>query len=163
MAINQKYKSRIPSCKYIFLNGKEAAFLQGVFVTGVSSEITQLDEEVALGHPTIYRDENDMTVDTEALSPMELIRAQAREEAIKVVRAEMAAATNPSNDRGNSDQGDVGASFANTANIAEGAGDSTSSEGTAIPAVSTPASSAPSLLSQMKSKVAASAGPVTGV
>lgn len=124
--------------------------MRGEYVTGVVSEVAQLDAEVEQGHPTIYRDPDDMTVDTEALSPMEVIRLQAREEALKQVRAEMAAATNPTNDRGSSDQGNVADSFANTANISEGASGSTSVD------ASTPASGAPTLLSSLKSKASGS-------
>lgn len=97
------YKSTLPSCSYIFKNGKQAPFISQVFRTDVPTEIDELDGEVAAGHPHIYIDANEKTVESDMLDPMAVLKARF----FAQFQAEQAAATNPSNDMGSSDQTQV--------------------------------------------------------
>ena len=77
MAILQLYKIRLPNCvagKYIFLNGKEAAFIGGRYATAVPTEIEQLDKEIEMDHPHIYRDAEEMTMDSDVKDPLAVLR-----------------------------------------------------------------------------------------
>jgi hypothetical protein len=81
MAILKKFKAHIKSCSYFSSKGMQVAFINGEFITGNEDLITELEAEVKNGHPHIYVDANDAEVDTEALSPLEVIRQQAYEQA----------------------------------------------------------------------------------
>jgi hypothetical protein len=96
----QIFKARIPSVNYIFKNGKPAIFVSGKFATTNKSEIDELTEEVAAGHPHIYIDAEEATMDADLISPIDALRDKIRAE----LMAEMAAATNPSNDMGSTTQ-----------------------------------------------------------
>lgn len=109
------FKCTIPSIKYIFKNGKEAAFVQGVFRTAVQSEIDELTNEVSLGHPHIFIDPAEQTIASDMIDPM----AQLRAKIIAEHMASLATATNPENDMGSTAQEAVKPS--NTQDIAEGA------------------------------------------
>lgn len=45
------YRSMIPSCHYLFSNGKSAIFINHFYVTKNEAEIQALDAEIAGGHP----------------------------------------------------------------------------------------------------------------
>ena len=96
MAMKRLYKSRIPSCKYGFKNGKEANFINHEYLTDIPGEIQELDEEIALGHPTLYIDAARKEIDVDGRDPIEEIKAKAIAEYI----ASQKAAMNPANDRG---------------------------------------------------------------
>lgn len=70
-----------------------AVFIAGRFVTSDEDQIKELNAEVKQegasrsSHPYIYIDEADKEIDSEALSPMEIVRLKAKEEA----RAELLA------------------------------------------------------------------------
>ena len=99
-SLKKVFKSRIPSINYIFPNGKPAIFVFGKYITDNEEEIAHLTKEIKDGHPHLYIDDNETEVQAPA-SGNELIagiRAQLRAELI----AEMAKATNPANDMGNS-------------------------------------------------------------
>ena len=96
MAILKVFKATLPSINYIFRNGKPAIFIQGKFATGVEAEITELEDEIYKGHPHIYVDKEEATVDSEMVDPIQALRAKIEAQ----IRAEMAAATDLSNDRG---------------------------------------------------------------
>lgn len=113
--IKKQFKSHIPSCKYIFKNGKEANFIGGKFFTNEESEVAELEKEVAHSHPHIYIDENEKEVDTKFVDPMEALRAKH----IKEYLAAQNAATDSSNDMGNSTEGKL--NVANSSNIAQAA------------------------------------------
>jgi hypothetical protein len=100
--VQKLYKSRIPSVNYLFRNGKPAIFVNGRFSTAVPAEIEELDHEVALGHPTIYVDAAEATIDV-SKTPYEAIR----EKIIAEYLAAQAAATDPGNDMGNYEAGKV--------------------------------------------------------
>lgn len=107
MSIRKIFKCYIPSCSYFFKNGKQAAFLNGQYTTDNQQEISELMAEVGeIGkhsskHPHIYVDADEQEIDSDALSPLEELKRKAREE----VLAEMAAASNATNDMGTSIQG----------------------------------------------------------
>ena len=94
------FKARIPSVNYIFKNGKPAIFISGRFATPIQSEIDELKAEIEAGHPHIYIDADEPTMDAELISPIDALREKIRAE----LMAEMAAATNPSNDMGTTTQ-----------------------------------------------------------
>lgn len=98
------FKSRTSSCSYIFSKGKRAVFQMGCYITSDPAEIAELDKEVAEGHPTFYVDKNELFVSEDRTDPIAALRKRiAAEERAKLV-AEMAAATNPANDFGTSEQ-----------------------------------------------------------
>ena len=98
MSIAKVFKATLPSINYIFRNGKPAIFVHGKFATAIESEIAELNEEIAAGHPHIFVDPNEAEIDSNALSPIEALTAQIRAQLV----AEMAAATDPANDMGTS-------------------------------------------------------------
>ena len=100
MAILQVFKATLPSINYIFRNGKPAIFVQGKFATSIEAEIEEMKDEIAKGHPHIYVDKEDATVDSEMVDPIQALRAKIEAQ----IRAEMAAATDLSNDRGQTKQ-----------------------------------------------------------
>jgi hypothetical protein len=110
------FKSSLPSVNYIFGNGKPAIFQNNKYTTGVEAEIQELENEIRLGHPHIYIDPADSEIDSEAATPAELLREQIRKEII----AEMAAATDPNNDRGSYTAPEL--KPANTADINDASG-----------------------------------------
>ena len=97
MSIATIFKAQIPSVNYIFKNGKPAIFVQGKFATDIAAEVEELKAEIAAGHPHIYIDEKEAEIDSNLINPIQALRAQIEAE----LRAEMAAATNPANDMGN--------------------------------------------------------------
>lgn len=132
MTIRSVFKSHLPSVNFFFANGQQAAFMLGRFETSNPDQIYQLDNEIRHGHPHIYVDPTDKEVDTEAPTPMELIRA----EALAQARAELAAAGSMSMKVSTSDSGEFRNSVTNTSTIAEGAAasDSTNAGATLVPA-----------------------------
>ena len=122
MAILHVFKSRIPSCKFLFKNGKEANFIGGKFMTDNESEIAELQAEVDLRHPHIYVDPEEAKVDSERVDPLEQIRMKAVAEYL----AKQAAAVATTNDRGNTAQGGKLEGIANSATVAAGAAGSSS-------------------------------------
>lgn len=96
MAIQKIFKSSLPSFKYFFRNGVAAIFMNGRFSTDNKQLEEEMMEEIGeVGrsksrNPYIYVDEAEPELDTEALTPLELIKLQAKEEARKELLAEMA-------------------------------------------------------------------------
>jgi len=128
MATKNLYKSRISSVKYAFLNGKEANFINFEYITDLSNEIAELDNEVLQQHPTIYTDPTRLTVDTNKRDPLEDIRAKAVADYI----ASQKVAMDPKQDRGTSVQGKL--NVATSTSISEGAAGSSSGGAGAVPA-----------------------------
>lgn len=102
MALQKIFRSSLPSFRYFSKNGTAAIFINGKFTTDnkeLEAElVAELGGEEAIGrikslHPFIYVDEKEPTLDTEALSPFELLKLQAKEEARRELLAEMAAQT----------------------------------------------------------------------
>jgi hypothetical protein len=97
MAIQKIFRSSMPSFKFFFKNGVAAIFMSGRYTTDHKDLEDELFEEVgAIGrskskNPFIYIDESEPELDTEALTPLELIKLQAKEEARAELLAEMAA------------------------------------------------------------------------
>lgn len=80
MSVANLFKSRASVMGYVFKNGKSIHFVDHNYTTTAQSEIDELNEEVANGHPDIYVDKDMVTVDTTMLSPMAVLRAKIREE-----------------------------------------------------------------------------------
>ena len=115
------FKSTFPSMSFLLKNGKPCIFQQGVFRTSVEAEIKELMEEVGeVGrynsrNPHMYVDEDETTIQSDMVDPMNALRAKFIAEYI----AEQTKALDPGNDRGASVQRGVGA--ANTQDIAAAA------------------------------------------
>ena len=135
MTILSVFKNHIPNCSYIFKSGKAAAFLNGRFVTGIKTEIDELEAEIANAHQYIFKDVNELTVDTEALSPLETLMKQEYDKAYAQAKADLISAGNyldPAKSTTTS-QAPFNSSVANTLNVQEGAAgsDSTNAGATA--------------------------------
>ena len=113
MSIKKVFKCRIPSCKYLFSNGKEANFIGGKYLTDLDIEISQLENEIKSGHPHIYVDAAEKEVDTEQMDPIE----QIKKKAIAEYLAAQKAALDPNNDRGSTEAGKL-QGIANSTTIA---------------------------------------------
>lgn len=124
------YKSRIPSCFYVFKNGKQGFFVDGRYNTGLSKEIEELDEEILSGHPHIYVDKDEAQVDTDALDPMEVVRKKAVADYIAAQKK----VTDPTNDMGSTEQSGKLQGIANTHTISAGAADSSSGQASPVAA-----------------------------
>ena len=111
------FKSRIQSCRFLFKDGHEAAFVGGKFFTNVSGEIEELVTEIERGHPHIWIDASESEIDTDNLDPF----AEIKRTAIADYLAAQEAAFQPSNDRGSSEsQKLVPASSASVAKASAG-------------------------------------------
>lgn len=76
------YYSRITSCRFVFPDGSEAAFIGGRYTTDDPVKISCLNNEVKLGHPHIFIDPNLIQMDHTDLDPMEVMRKKIIAEAI---------------------------------------------------------------------------------
>lgn len=113
MAIKNAYFSTLASCRYIFKSGEEAPFINFVYYTDDAKQIEELETEIKKGHPHIYIKADKLKVDTSKLDPLETLKQTIRDQ----VMAEMAAATDKSNDRGTSAK--VKLNVATSATVAE--------------------------------------------
>lgn len=121
------FKNSILNCRYTFKSGKDAIFYNGEYFTDIAHEIAELEEEIYLGHPFIYRDESRITVSKSSLNPLEEIKRKAIEE----YKAQVAAAQAANAEGSTSDQKFNMASIATSANVGEAASGSTSVDGAA--------------------------------
>jgi hypothetical protein len=64
MSVKNVFKSRMPSMNYVFASGKYAHFIEGVYMTDIQSEILELNNEIKIGNPFLYIDENQETFDS---------------------------------------------------------------------------------------------------
>lgn len=98
MTISAIFKSALPSFSFFYKNGMTAVFINGRYVTDDEALIAELAAEIgAVGkgksrHPYIYVDESEYEIDSEALTPIQIIKLQAKEEARAELLAEQAAA-----------------------------------------------------------------------
>jgi hypothetical protein len=105
--ISMIFKSNLPSFSFFYKNGMTAVFINGRYMTADEEQKEELMKEVknvgvhASAHPYIYVDPEEMEIDSEALTPIQLIKLQAKEEARAELLAEQAAqqarAMDPSN------------------------------------------------------------------
>ena len=117
MATSQEmrlFKSRADVMGYVFKSGKGIHFTQGIYATAAKSEIEELEEECANGHPNFYIDPAQKTVKPEDLDPMAKIRAQIREEE----RAKLLAATDINRDMGSTAQDSKLSGISNSQTVA---------------------------------------------
>lgn len=70
------YFSRISSCRYVFPDGSEAAFISGRYSTDDPAKIANLDYEISKGHPHIFTDPDKLQVSESSLDPMEELKAK---------------------------------------------------------------------------------------
>lgn len=78
------YNNRLPSCHYVFKDGSQATFVNGIYKTGNPYEIEQLDKEVRMNHPHIFIDKSTPAVVSAKLDadPMAALRDKLRAEII---------------------------------------------------------------------------------
>lgn len=125
MALFTVFKSHILSCKYVFTDGTEAAFVNGRYMTDDEDRISELQKEITNKHPLIYVDDKEKTVDSTELDPMSALRAKIRAEELEKIKEELAR-----------DMGTTGDSKAKTlgvttsANVSKAMADSLSIPGT---------------------------------
>lgn len=67
------FRSNVSSVRYVFKNGKTAAFLSGVYTTNIAHEIEELDAEIASGHPNFTAN---VTEVVQLIEPMEVLKAR---------------------------------------------------------------------------------------
>lgn len=113
--ILKKFKSHILSCAYFTAAGLQVAFINGEYVTGNETVIAELEAEVKNGHPHIYIDPKDSEVDTEALTPIEIIRQEAYEQA----KRDLMAIMTTNKDFGNDNPNPFAQSLANSRTVSE--------------------------------------------
>lgn len=99
------FKSHIPSCNFIFSNGKPAIFVGGKYITDNENEIQSLEYEIKQGHPHLFIDPDEREVAI-PLSGNELV-AGLRAKIIAELEAEGRLASDPGRDMGSSDQSQV--------------------------------------------------------
>jgi hypothetical protein len=100
MSMLRVFKAHLPSVNYIFRNGKPAIFVNGRYATDMPSEIQELEEEIGFGHPHLYIDADEKEVDSAQVDPIAALTDRIRAKLI----AEMAVATDMSNDMGETKQ-----------------------------------------------------------
>lgn len=110
------YKCSFMSTSFLMPNGKPCIFVNGVYRTDSPAEIAEFDKMIAEGHPHFYVDPNEREVDSAFVDPMAMMRHRIIEE----YKASQAAASNPNNDMGTSDQS-MKLNVATTRNIEEAA------------------------------------------
>jgi hypothetical protein len=93
------FKNRIPSCTFVQKNGNVISFVEGTYRTTKQDEIDEITAEINAGHPHMYIDPNQKTIQSDQLDPLAGLRTRIIAEYL----AAQAAATNPSNDRGSSE------------------------------------------------------------
>lgn len=120
MAIKNIFKSRVASSKFVFKNGKEASFVLGKYFTDVPWEIKELESEIESGHPHLYVDKAEATIDSDLVDPLEDIRKKAVADYI----ARMSKATQQDNDMGETVNTGKLEGIANSDTISEGAASS---------------------------------------
>lgn len=101
MALLTVFKSHAPTMGYVFRTGKLVHFVNHIYATSAEDEIEELTKECKNSHPNYYIDDEMKQVDSSALNPMEVLRAQIRAEE----RAALLAATNQGRDMGTTEQG----------------------------------------------------------
>jgi hypothetical protein len=95
MAIQKIFKSTLPSFRFAAASGLIAHFMNGKFTTDNKRLEAELMDEVGeigrtkSSHPFIFIDEEEAELDTEALSPFELLKLQLKEEARQEVLREI--------------------------------------------------------------------------
>lgn len=100
MSIFAIFKSPLPSFTYIYKGGRTAVFIGGRYMTDEEALIREMFDEVGeVGaaksrHPYIYVDPDESQIDSEAPSPIELIKIKAREEAREELLKEQEEARN---------------------------------------------------------------------
>lgn len=97
---------------YVFASGKTVHFIGGIYATESEVEIKELTECAKSGNPCFYIDAEQTTVDSEMLDPVAQLTAKIRAQ----VLAEITAASNPANDRGETKQGKL-EGIANSATV----------------------------------------------
>lgn len=70
----------IPSMKYILKNGKICNFIGGRYTTDLAHEIAELEEEITLGNPHMFINDQLRTMSKAELDPLHALKKRAIEE-----------------------------------------------------------------------------------
>lgn len=106
------FKSRAPIMGYCFRSGKIVHFVNHMYTTTDEDEIKELTKECKAGHHNYYIDENQTTISSEQVNPMEALRESIRKEELAKLIAQ-----NPNRDMGTTPQGGRLEGIANSASI----------------------------------------------
>lgn len=123
MTILTVVKSHVPAIGYFFKNGKHAPFIGGKYVTDIAEEIAEFKAEIGnyldtrSNHPHLYFDPQEKEIDTNAPTPLELIKQQMYAQARKDLAEEQARATNGAVNVSTSEAGNSALSFNSTAKL----------------------------------------------
>ena len=138
MSILTLFKNRYGSVSTIMKDGTRIAFVAGQYFTDVKKEYEFLKECAETKQCGVFVDKAQPEIDTENQSPIAMLKAKLREE----ILAELAAGGKnkiPQVSPGDSTQGTLAASAANTASTAtgalKGAGDDIPQPGAGVPEV----------------------------
>lgn len=112
--------SYAPTMGYVFRSGRVIHFIGGQYTTTIKAEIEELNEVCAEANSNYYVKEGQLTIDPDQLDPVAVMYAKMLEQA----RAEVAAATNPDRNMGETSQGKL-EGIANSSSIRGLAADST--------------------------------------
>jgi hypothetical protein len=80
------FKTRIPSMRYAFGNGKIADFIKGKFYTCDPLQIAELESQVAAGHQYIFIDPAEIEIESEDRDPNVALRKKIRAELLEEMR-----------------------------------------------------------------------------
>jgi hypothetical protein len=91
----------MPSCNVVMPDGRVIIFVSGTYRTDKPAEIDYLEKEIAAGHPHLFIDQNEATVDSEMVDPMNALRAKIIAEYLE---SEKTASGDPERDMGKTEQ-----------------------------------------------------------
>ena len=135
------FYSRAKTMGYVFRSGRVVHFVDGKFTTTNKAEIAELSEECeANPQGNYYIDSEQLTIDADQLDPVALMYAKM----LKQAREEVAAATNPARDMGETKQGKL-EGVANTNSIRGLLADSSSPVAVPVGSIKVAATSATKL------------------
>lgn len=130
MAVKKLFLNTMGNTTYIFADGTKAAFRDGEYATNIVAEITELEAQIAAGHPNIKVDPTRLEVDGDN-DPMVQLRKKIAEQAVEDYKAQQAAL---GRDMGSTAENgsSIIKGIATSATIADGAAGSDSSASAAI-------------------------------
>lgn len=107
------FRSQAAVMGYSLKDGSVIHFVNGMYATADKKHIEELTELCTSGHYNYFLDEKEITVDSEILDPMAMLRARIREEE----RIKLIAATDVNRDMGQTDQSGKLGGIANSQSV----------------------------------------------
>lgn len=99
--MKQLFKSHNKQMAMVLKSGERIHFFNYQFWTSNKKIVEELEAEIEAGFNFIYRDPEEMEIDPNKVDPIEEIKRQA----IAEYKEKLAKASDPNNDRGNTDPG----------------------------------------------------------